>query len=139
MDTLGITTKNNMGKVLKIILKVINLIFFFGCLTHIGMNGYYIFYPELPSIRVYKTHLQTIEFPLVFKVCAQDRKNGSVDRYIKFGYNNAYNFFLGKSMFNESLYGWNGHTKNGSTIANVKGNSSFTTFKQHFLCKSIHD
>ena len=128
MDTLGITTKNNMSKVLKIILKVINLIFFFGCLTHIGMNGYYIFYPELPSIRVYKTHLQTITFPLVFKVCAQDRKNSSMDRYIQFGYNNAYEFFMGKSMFNDSLYGWNGHTKNRSTIANVKGNSSFTHY-----------
>ena len=123
MNTLGKTTKNNMGKVLKIILKVINLIFFFGCLIHIGMNGYYIFYPELPSIRVYKTHLQTIEFPLVFKVCAQDRKNSSMDRYIQFGYNNAYEFFMGKSMFNDSLYGWNGHTENGSTIANVEGNS----------------
>ena len=38
------------------------------------------------------------------------------------GYESDVAFFKGKSMYNESLYGWSGHTENGSTISNVEGN-----------------
>ena len=69
-------------------------------------------YPTLPSIRVHKTNLQRIEFPLTFKLCVHDVEK-SFDRFHKVGYFYDADFFRGKSMYNDSLYGWGGHTESG--------------------------
>ena len=90
------------------------------CLVHVSMNAYYILYPDLPDIKVLKKDLKNIAFPLSFKLCVSERHKSS-DRYQKVGYHNDVDFFKGKSMFNDSLYGWSGHTENGSTFSNVQG------------------
>ena len=84
------------------------------------MNAFYILYPDLPEIKVLKKDLKNIAFPLSFKLCVSE-KHKSSDRYQKVGYHNDVDFFKGKSMFNDSLYGWSGHTENGSTFSNVQG------------------
>ena len=110
-----------MGKILNVI-SVVSIKFMLPllCLIHISLNGYYMLYPILPDIRIYKTELQSIDFPLIFKMCVAETRN-STARYTSVGYENAYDFFKGVSMYNKSLYGWSGHYKNGSTIASVKG------------------
>ena len=77
-------------------------------------------YPNLPDIRIYKTDLQKIDFPIVFKMCATETQN-STARYTNVGYEDSFDFFKGVSRYNKSLYGWSGHHENGSTIASVKG------------------
>ena len=110
-----------MEKHLKNIIFCINIILCLVCVVHISVNGYYILYPDLPDIRVSKDDLQNIDFPLAFKLCVIEKENISA-RYTNVGYESDVAFFKGKSMYNESLYGWSGHTKNGSTISNVEGN-----------------
>ena len=90
------------------------------CVVHISVNGYFILYPGLPDIRVSKDDLQNIDFPLAFKLCVIEKENISA-RYTNVGYESDVAFFKGKSMYNESLYGWSGHTDNGSIISNVEG------------------
>ena len=77
-------------------------------------------YPNLPDIRIYKTDLKDIDFPLVFKLCVMEKHN-STARYTNVGYEDSFDFFKGVSMYNKSLYGWRGHHQNGSTIARVEG------------------
>jgi hypothetical protein len=37
------------------------------------------------------------------------------------GYASAMAYFLGTSIYNESVHGWSGHTENGSNFGNPKG------------------
>ena len=111
-----------MGIILKSVMLVVNLILLLACVIHVTVNGYYILNPQLPSIRILKKNLQDIDFPLAFKLCASEI-SGSRYRYRNLGYSKDLEFFAGKSKFNSSLYGWSGHTENGSTIASVEGNS----------------
>ena len=109
-----------MNRLLKHSLQVINIIFVVGCLVHVGLNGYYILYPPLPEIKVYQVDLKNMDFPLTFKLCVTEREN-SYERYEKLGYRNDFNFFIGRSRHNRSLFGWNGHTEDGSTLGGVEG------------------
>ena len=104
----------------KNVVLVINLSLILLCIAHITMNGFFILYPDLPEIKVYKTNLNNIDFPLTFKFCVKEIEN-SLDRYTSLGYANDYDFFFGRSRFNNSLFGWGGHLANGSSIADVKG------------------
>ena len=112
-----------MGKILKFITVTTNLMLTLFCLLHISLNAHQMLYPNLPDIRIYKTDLKDIDFPLVFKFCVMEKHN-STERYTNVGYSSEYELFLGSSMHNSSLYGWSGHTENGSTIAIVEGKMS---------------
>ena len=59
---------------------------------------------------------------MVFRVCGNEIQNGS-KKYQELGYNNVEDFFRGKSMFNQSLFGWGGHLPNGSNIGTIEGKS----------------
>ena len=109
-----------MNRTLKHTLQAINIIFVVGCLVHVILNGYYILYPSHPEVKVYQVDLKNIDFPLTFKLCVTEREKSN-ERYENLGYKNDFNFFLGKSRYNKSLYGWNGHTEAGSTLGGVEG------------------
>ena len=79
--------------------------------------------PQLPTDRVYVTNLKYIEFPLSFRICLNYHFYDK--RYNDMGYYYDLDFFMGKSMYNTSLVGWNGHTKNGSIIAETEGTQVF--------------
>ena len=76
--------------------------------------------PKYPSVRIYKKNLSDIEFPISFKLCVRELNNNNI-RYQKHGYKNEYYYFLGESMFNENLFGWNGFTKTNKTFGSVEG------------------
>ena len=86
-------------------------------MVHILMilDGY--LYPENPSVRHYDKQLHEIDFPLIFKICYQFPES----KFHDFGYQDSYEFIAGRSMYNKSLYGWAGHTVNGTTISSPKG------------------
>ena len=96
-----------------------NLFFTLAFVIHLSTIAYDLKYPQYPSIRMRKTELRNIDFPLVFKFCVRDVKK--TEKFQKLGYDSRYNAFIGKSKFNESLFGWNGHTKNYSTLMPVRG------------------
>ena len=88
--------------------------------THVGFIVYSMLYPDVPEIVVNVKNLNEIEFPFVFRICAFYIDDND-ERYNKVGYKDSYEFFLGQSMFNGSVYGWNGHQENGSTLGTVEG------------------
>ena len=81
-------------------------------------------YPENPSVKIYKTPLKEIVFPITLKFCIKDLVAKPEARYQKYGYWNVWPFFLGQAMYGGNIFGWNGHTKNGSTIGTVQGTAS---------------
>ena len=97
-----------------------NLVIFCCCFVHISLNGYYILYPVWPEIKIRNRNLKDIEFPISLKVCVSEISN-SYHRYSNLGYKDDFRFFEGRSFYNESLFGWAGHTKDGSTIGEISG------------------
>ena len=81
-------------------------------------------FPENPNIRVQRKDLMDIKFPLAFKLCVSRQADSDIENYKNYGYNGSYDFFRGESMFNASLRGWRGHTRNNSVIGSVKGEMS---------------
>ena len=96
-----------------------HIIFTFAFVVHLSIIAYDLKYPKYPSIRIRKTELRNIDFPLVFKFCIKDGKNKNI--FQKLGYKGRYEAFVGSSMFNRSLFGWNGHTEDFSTLMPVRG------------------
>ena len=47
---------------------ILNIVFF----THVFFIGYNTVNPEVPSIINYKESLHDVDFPLVFKICADE-------------------------------------------------------------------
>ena len=110
---LNINNANNL-------LIISNVVFFCCCFVHISLNGYYILYPSLPEIKRTNVNLKDIEFPLSLKVCVSEISN-SFQRYSNLGYEDETSFYGGRSAYNESLFGWAGHTKDGQKIGEISG------------------
>ena len=66
-----------------------------------------------------ETKLEDIDFPVVFKMCFKN--SFDLDQLKAAGYNSVWQYFQGVSRFNRSVFGWAGHTVNGSIGAGVKG------------------
>ena len=90
--------------------------------AHLGYIVYEIIHPRFPEIVKYKKDLSEIEYPITFKIC-DDASNLSftAEKYQKYGYSDLWQFYSGQSMFNSSVYGWAGHTENGTTFGSVEG------------------
>ena len=100
--------------------KIIYFIFTSSFIVHIFFIWSKILKPDIPNVRVYKSPLKDIEFPLVFKICADQNKNEN-ERYRRVGYKNYGAFYRGRSMYNETLVGWGGHSENFTNIGTVEG------------------
>ena len=100
--------------------KIIYFIFTSSFIVHIFFIGSRILQPDIPNVRVYRSPLKDIEFPLIFKICAYQIKNEN-ERYKRAGYENYPAFYRGESMYNETLVGWGGHSQNFSNLGPVKG------------------
>ena len=75
--------------------------------------------PKETLIRTEKVDFEKIDFPLVFKICVKPGFNETELRIL--GYQNSLGYLYGTSRFNESLFGWAGHTADGKIVSNVSG------------------
>ena len=96
-----------------------HIIFTFAFVVHLSKIAYDLKYPQYPSIRIKKTELRNIDFPVVFRICIRDDKDKNT--FQKLGYKNRYGAFIGNSRFNNTLVGWNGHTQDFFTLMPVGG------------------
>ena len=87
---------------------------------HVGILIYSKVNPDLPEVKYYKKNLKEIDFPIAFQICITENNNDT-SKYHDLGYMDLWEFFNGKSMFNDSIVGWAGHTENGSLIGSVEG------------------
>ena len=75
--------------------------------------------PKETLIGTHKVGFETIEFPLIFKICI---KPGFDDAELRnLGYLNSFTYLGGQSKFNKSHFGWAGHTPDGDIVSNVSG------------------
>ena len=90
-------------------------------------------YPDQPNVRFYEKKLKDMTFPVVFKICFDNEFE--TEKMMSVGYDRIWDFYRGRSRYNESLYGWNGHTEDGSTLGSEEGTkySLFFCFLFSFL------
>ena len=62
--------------------------------------------------------LQEIDFPLVVKICVVPGFNQTA--LYEAGYQETYSYFGGQSRFNNTLFGWAGHTEDSGTLGTVE-------------------
>ena len=77
--------------------------------------------------------LDDIEFPVLFKMCIKPSFN--LDELQATGYQNIWNYFIGQSMHNGSLFGWAGHTEDGEVFGSVKGILPHSAHQVAFICR----
>ena len=71
------------------------------------------FLPTLTNTQVETKALQGQNFPLIFKICPLPAfRDTAIFREV--GYKTTHKYFLGRSMYNESNYGWAGHKNDSS-------------------------
>ena len=97
--------------------RIINIALIITCMLHVLSILLDYLYPENPSIKHYDRQLHEMDFPIIFKMCYHFPDS----KFKDLGYKDSYEFIAGRSMFNKTLYGWGGHTINGSTLASPKG------------------
>ena len=78
-------------------------------------------YPSVPSVKIYQKSYNEIEFPISIKICATESRTEEKLRTNMSGYERMFTFYQGQSMYNKSLFGWSGHTENGSHLGSVEG------------------
>ena len=102
------------------ILKILKFLIFTACLVHVATLVISELNPTLPVSKIYSQQLKALEFPLVIQLCALkiSRENEHFEMY---GYANMMNFYKGLSLYNDSLIGWSGFSKNGSTLGSPDG------------------
>ena len=103
---------------------ILNLALAIICCIHITIILISYLYPETPNVKKYVKDLKDIEFPVIFKICFEKANEDEILQ--AFGYKHMFDFYRGNSMYKKNVYGWNGHTKNGTTLGSVEG--SFETF-----------
>ena len=110
----------NMNPVYDNLVRALNFIFVFVFIVHITTIVYQDLNPRHPSIKSYSKDLKDIEFPISFKLCVGERENAT-DKFRRLGYTNEMDFYHGRSRFNETILGWNGHTETMSTVGSIEG------------------
>ena len=98
---------------------VVNFTIVVVCIVHISLTGYKVLFPDLPSIRIQDKSLKDIDFPLFIQMCVSEIEKSHI--FTKLGYKHEIAFYFGQSAYNDSLFGWNGHLPNGSTIGTLEG------------------
>ena len=76
-------------------------------------------YPSETVSHLEEKTLDSIEFPVLFKICIKPAFN--ISELHKSGYKSIWSYFVGESRYNNSIFGWAGHTENGSIIGTVEG------------------
>ena len=105
-----------MKTIQRYMLPIACFIFF---VIHSSIVGWQEIFPSETFTTVKEKKLDEIEFPAVFKICIYPSANNT--ELAKVGYKDIWNYFTGRSSFNKNIYGWAGHTPEGTEIASVEG------------------
>ena len=108
----------------------INVVFSIALVIHVFLVVYSMICPNTPSVKVYKKRFNEIDFPISIKICSTEDQDSDIKRHNFTGYAKSFKFFMGESMFNDSLFGWRGHTKDGLTLGSTQGISSLDLINQ---------
>ena len=74
--------------------------------------------PSQKTTDITEKKLDQFELPLIFKICPDPGFNLSAIR--EEGYDDIWHYFYGRSSFNNSIFGWAGHTNTSETRGRVE-------------------
>ena len=98
---------------------LVNLACFIAFTVQFGnvFTGY--MWPKHTNTHMEEKKLLDIDFPVIFKICVRPGFNNTVIEEL--GYKRTLvQFFIGRSMFNRSIYGWAGHTNQSGVQGTVQ-------------------
>ena len=87
-------------------------------IVQLGFNLKAFLQPKFPTTRVKDVALKDLDFPLIFKICAEPGFNQTALNEV--GYSRLSEYFKGKSRFNGAVFGWAGHTSENTTWGGVE-------------------
>merc|ERR1719210_67985 len=96
---------------------LIRLACFLAILVQMAFLVQNLLYPAHTTTHMEITSLAELPFPAIFKVCVKPAY--SLDFLNAAGYRGIYEYFLGESRYNNSIFGWAGHTSEGETFSDV--------------------
>ena len=102
-------------KIVETLLKIALFVTFCIQTFFIGLNA---IFPAETFTRFEQRKLDAIEFPVVFKICIFPAFR--MENLEKVGYNNVWQYFIGRSAHNRNIYGWAGHTQQESVYSTVQ-------------------
>ena len=89
-------------------------------IVHAIFIAYDLIVPKDTVLRFEERSLDDIEFPIIFKICITPAFN--ITEIQDAGYEIVWDYFTGTSRYSRNrIYGWSGHTENGSIVSNAKG------------------
>ena len=94
--------------------KLINILCCVACIWQFYGVVYDWVYPSQKTTDVTEKKLDDIEFPIIFKICIKPGFNNTA--FKEEGYSDITDYFLGRSRFNSSVYGWAGHSGAQRTV-----------------------
>ena len=124
--------------------QILDIVLIISCVVHVTFIFYNNSNPAIPEIIIKNKNITDVDMPLSFIFCLRNINSElENEKYLQAGYNSSYSFFSGTSMYNNSVVGWFGHRKNGSTYHSLEGKmsisvmahtaqNSFTLFKYCF-------
>ena len=99
---------------------LVNFLCIFAVTIQLAFNLRDFLFPRLTNTRVETRVLRGEDFPLIFKICVQPAFNKSALEETGYSYGKHFRYFQGKSMFNKSVFGWAGHTKDSGIYGTVE-------------------
>ena len=98
-----------------------------GCLTafivQMGILASNQINPRATVSNMEEKSLDNIDFPVVFKICIKPAFN--ISELYRVGYASIWEYFIGQSRHNGSVFGWGGHYESGSSIGSAAGKMIF--------------
>ena len=102
--------------------QILNIVLIISCIVHILFIFYNNSNPANPEIIIENKNIIDVSMPLSFIFCLKNTNfTSDHEKYQRAGYKDPSRFFAGTSIYNESVVGWLGHMKNGSTYNSLEG------------------
>ena len=111
--------------------KILTFMCWIGFAWQLSKIGYALLYPTQKTTEIKKIELK--ELPVVFKICPQPAFNVTALR--SEGYEDVFHYFLGRSLYNNSVYGWAGH----SETPGGRNKTVNQVYQEIVLYRNIHD
>ena len=97
----------------------IHLLVLIAFASHVCILLFSHLHPLYKETHIEERMLDKMKFPVVFKICF--KPGFDLQKLQEVGYDSVSGYFSGQSRFNNSVFGWAGHTAGGGVFGSFKG------------------
>ena len=106
---------------------LVNLVGTLCLVVHVFLIGMTQLNPTETLTTLETNTLDQMDLPVLFKICISPPANLTLLKSV--GYKDLRNYILGRSAYNASIYGWAGHTPEGSPFYRDAGGEMLCSVK----------